>query len=315
MDLSIIVISYNTCDLTLKCLKSIFQETEDINYEVIVFDNASADHSADMISQQFPQVRLIRSNENIGFARANNMAAGQTKGDYMLLLNPDTVILNHAINRLLAFAKTYPDGGIYGGRTIFPDGKLNPTFCFGRMTAWSMFCRAFGLSKVFKKKAIFDPESYGSWAYDSVKRVDIVTGCFFMVKRNLWEKLKGFNSLYFMFGEEVDFCLRAKKLGYRPLFNPDAEIIHYGGASSPFKEERLTKVLCADSTIIREHWPRYGKPWGLAMLVIGVRIKSIVFSLLAKLGSEKFVSQSIVWNKVWKRRSEWWKGWQVVRQP
>jgi N-acetylglucosaminyl-diphospho-decaprenol L-rhamnosyltransferase len=315
MDLSIIIVNYNTRQLTLECLRSVFEQTLDINYEVIVVDNASSDDSAGAIARNFPQVKLIASKENHGFARANNLAAQNTKGDYLLLLNPDTVVLKRAIEKLLSFAIAHPEAGICGSRTVFPDGSVNPKCCFGESTAWSLFCRALGLSRIFKISTLFNPESYGSWAYDTVRQVDIITGCFFMVKRDLWEQLAGFNPVFFMYGEEVDFCLRARKLGYKPLFTPDAEIIHYGETSEPVKEERIYKVLCAQSTVIREHWPEYKRWWGLAMLLTWVRMKSFVFAVLGMVNSEHFNSQAIVWNSLWKRRKEWLKGWEVARQP
>jgi GT2 family glycosyltransferase len=314
MDLSIIIVSYNTRQLTLECLRSVFEQTSNIDFEVIVIDNASSDDSANAIAEHFPQAQLIASKENHGFARANNIAAKNAGGDYLLLLNPDTVILKNAIVKLLEFARMHPEAGIYGGRTIFPDGIVNPTCCFGEITAWSMFCAAFGFSKILKNTALFNSESYGSWAYDTIKHVDIITGCFFMVKRDLWKQLNGFSTLFFMFGEEVDFCMRAKKLGYRPLFTPDAEIIHYGGASEPVKEDRLTKVLCARSTIIREHWPKYKIWWGLAMLLTRVRVNYMALAVLARFNSMKFDSQAKMWNTMWKRRNEWLKGWGTVRR-
>jgi len=315
MDLSIIIVSYNTRQLTLGCLRSIFEQTSDIDYEVIVVDNASSDDSANAIAGHFSQVQLIASKENQGFAQANNLAAQSTKGDYLLLLNPDTVVLNRAIEKLLSFARLHPEAGIYGGRTILPDGSISSKCCFGKMTAWSLFCRTFGFSMIFKKKALFDPESYGSWSYNTIKQVDIITGCFLMVRRDLWEQLGGFNPVFFMYGEEVDFCLRARNLGYRPLFTPDAEIIHYERASEPDKENRLIKILCSQSTIIREHWHGYKRLWGLAMLLTWVRVKSVVFAVLGRVNSAQFNSQAIVWNNLWKRRKEWLKGWEAVRQP
>lgn len=315
MDLSIIIVSYNTRSLTLECLQSLFEQTSHIDFEVIVIDNDSSDGSACAIAERFPQVQLIACKENHGFARANNLAARQARCGHLLLLNPDTVILDRAIEKLLAFAKTHPDAGIYGGRTVFPDGALNSSCCFGKMTVWSLFCRAFGFSRVFKNTALFNPESYGSWACDTIKQVDIITGCFFLVKRDLWEQLNGFNTVFFMFGEEVDFCLRARKLGCKPFFTPDATIVHYGGASEPERVNRLEKVLCSQSTIIREHWPRYKNWWGLAMLLACVRIKSVAFAILTKLNSAKFSSHATVWNKLWERRKEWSKGWCAVRRP
>jgi GT2 family glycosyltransferase len=316
MHLSILIVSYNTRDLTLECLQSVFKETKniDIDYEVIVVDNASDDHTAKAIAQNFPHVRLICSDVNFGFARANNLAARYATGEYLLLLNPDTVILNRAIEKLLEFARAHPDAGIYGGRTIFPDGTLNPTCCFGKMTVWSLFCRAFGLSKVFKKTTFFNPELYGSWKFDSVKQVDIITGCFLMVRHDLWNRLGGFNTVFFMFGEEVDFCLRAAKLGYKPLFTPDAEIVHHGGASETIRFNRFNQVLRSECTIIREHWSGYRVWLGLTMFMVLVKIKSLGYFVLSKFNPRKFSSQADMWNKLWRQRKEWLKGWDTVGQ-
>lgn len=314
MDLSIIIVSYNTCLLTLECLESVFEQTGHINFEAIVIDNDSSDGSAPAIAEHFPQVQLLACKKNHGFACANNLAARHATGEYLLLLNPDTVILNRAIEKLLAFAKAHPEAGIYGGRTIFPDGTINPTCCSGKMTAWSVFCRAFGFSRILKKRALFDPESYGSWAYDTIKQVDIITGCFLMVKHDPWEQLGGFNPVFFMYGEEVDLCLRARKLGYKPLFTPDAVIVHHGGASEPRGVDKLVKVLRSECTIIREHWPMYKRWWGLAMLLTRVRIKSVVLAILARINSPKYSSQTTVWKKLWEQRNEWSKGWSAVRR-
>jgi N-acetylglucosaminyl-diphospho-decaprenol L-rhamnosyltransferase len=312
MDLSIIIVSYNTRQMTLDCLKSVFEQTSRIDFEVTVVDNKSNDGSAHAIAEQFPQVRLLACEDNHGFARANNLGARQARGRYLLLLNPDTVILDCAIERLFAFAEGHPEAGIYGGRTFFSDGTMNPTCCFGRMTAWSAFCRAFGLSMVFKKTSLFDPESYGSWAFDTVKQVDIITGCFLLIRHELWRQLDGFNPTFFMYGEEVDLCLRARKLGYRPLYTPEATIIHHGRASESDSGDRLAKVLCAESTIIREHWPAHRRWWGAAMLLIYVRMKSMVLDILSLLNSPKYGPQASVWKRLWMQRGEWSRGWEPV---
>jgi N-acetylglucosaminyl-diphospho-decaprenol L-rhamnosyltransferase len=312
MDLSIIIVSYNTRLLTLECLKSIFRETTGLDFEVIVFDNSSNDRTSETIAVKFPQVRLIANRENYGFAKANNMASQFACGEYLLMLNPDTVVLDHAIEKLYKFANAFPEAGIYGGRTIFPDGSLNPTCCFGKMTIWSVFCRASGLSYLFKKSMFFNPESYGAWRRDSVKQVDIITGCFFMIKTELWRKLGGFNPLFFMFGEEADLCLRAAETGVRPLFTPDAQIIHYGGKSELIKANRYVKVLCAEVTLIREHWPKFTAHIGIAMLVILVKMKSLILFILTKAGLNVFVAKAKTWEEVWRRRQEWRKGWYLV---
>lgn len=137
--LSIIIVSYNTKKYTLECLRSIYEQTQDVSYEVIVIDNASSDGSAEAIEAKFPNVHLIKSKKNVGFAGANNLAAEEAKGDYLLLLNPDTVILDGAIQKLYNFALVNPDNLIYGGRTLFEDRSLNPTSCWKKKTLWSFF--------------------------------------------------------------------------------------------------------------------------------------------------------------------------------
>jgi len=169
MDVSILVISYNTCDLTLACLESVFKETRQVTFEVILLDNASADGSADAVAERCPQVRLMRSGQNLGFAKGNNVAAREAQGEYLLLLNSDTVVLDGAIDKVVSFARSRPDTGIVGGRTYFGDGSLNPTSCHGRPTPWSLLCMGLGLSSVFRGSRLFDPESIGGWRRDSVR--------------------------------------------------------------------------------------------------------------------------------------------------
>lgn len=189
--LSIIIISYNTKEYTLECLRSVYEQTQGIAYEVLVVDNASADGSAEAIDQQYPAVTLIRSQENLGFARANNVAAEQARGEYLLLLNPDTVILDGALQKLHQFAVEHPSNLMYGGRTLYSDLSLNPTSCWRKPTLWSLFCYATGLVSIFRRNAFLDPESYGAWPRDSVRAVDIVTGCFLLIKKSFWDQLQG----------------------------------------------------------------------------------------------------------------------------
>ena len=236
--LTVIVVSYNTQQMTLDCLKSIYAQTKKIKFNVIVVDNNSRDDSAKLIAKEFPHVQLISLSENIGFSKANNLAATNIKNKYILLLNPDTVVLNNAIEKLVDFAEQHPNSGIWGGKTLNADYSLNPTSCWGKMSVWSLLCRALFLSSLFPKSELFNPESYGNWQRNTVREIDIVTGCFLLIKSNLWHQLKGFDNDFFMYGEEADLCLRAKKLGYQPLFTPEAEIVHYDGASEKIKEDR-----------------------------------------------------------------------------
>ena len=156
---SILIISYNTKAMTLACLASIAAETK-VAHEVIVLDNASPDGSAAAIAAAHPGIRLIASAVNHGFARGNNLAAAEARGRYLLLLNPDTLVLDGAIDRLAGFAGRTPEAGIWGGRTVFPDGSLNPMSVFGDQTLWSVFCRTSGLALAFTKQPRLQPRGH-----------------------------------------------------------------------------------------------------------------------------------------------------------
>ena len=145
-ELSIIVVNWNTREITLECLRSLYRETRDTDFEVLLVDNGSADGSADAIAAEFPQVRLLREAVNHGFAKANNIAAELARGRYLLLLNSDTVVLDLAIDKLMHFARATPQAGIWGGRTLFGDRRLNPSSAWGKVTPWSTLCFALGLT-------------------------------------------------------------------------------------------------------------------------------------------------------------------------
>lgn len=265
-DVSIVVVSYRTRELTLAALRSVFAETTPGTFELLVVDNASDDGSADAIEAEFgDRLTLIRSTENLGFAAANNLAAERARGRLLLLLNPDTVVLDRAIDRLVAFAGERPEARIWGGRTLFPDGSLNPASCWQRITPWSTVCMATGLRALFRGSEWLNPEAMGSWPRDSVREVDIVVGCFLLIGLEDWRALGGFDLRYWMYGEEADLCLRARALGARPAITPDATIVHLVGASSPDDVRKKTLVTKARVTLVRTHWPAWQRPFGLAM--------------------------------------------------
>ena len=192
-NLTVIIVSYNTRDLTLAALHTLYTTTKATVFRTVVFDNASTDSSAEAVAAAFPQVELIRSAENLGFARANNVVAEASCSDWLLLLNPDTECHAGAVDNLMAFARANPQAGIYGGRTVFPDGRLNIASCWNCITLWSVFCIATGLTAAFPRTALFDPEAMGGWQRDTVREVDIVVGCFLLIRRDLWTRLGGFD--------------------------------------------------------------------------------------------------------------------------
>jgi GT2 family glycosyltransferase len=311
LDVSIIIISYNTREMTLACIESIFDETRRHAFEIIVLDNNSQDGSVDAIRSRFPQVRLIATSDNLGFAGGNNAAAAEARGARLLLLNPDTVVLDGAIDTLLDYADCTPDARVWGGRAIFPDGSINAS-CSNDMTLWSSTCRALGLTWLFPGSKFFNPESIHMWDDLSKDRsVDIVVGCFLMIDKLLWVRLGGFNPIFFMYGDEVDLCLRARKLGASPRITPKATIIHYGGGSEPSSEDKLVKVLKGRATVMREHWLPAAAVLGRWILLVTAALRALGCKVLSPperkgAGRDR---QSGVWPGVFRRRNEWCAGW------
>ncbi|SPJ23491.1 glycosyltransferase family 2 protein [Palleronia abyssalis] len=302
-DLTVIIISYNTRALTLKCLSTLFETTRETTFRTVVFDNASDDGSAEAIAQAFPRVELIRSERNVGFAKANNLVAEKARTEWLLLLNPDTECHEGAVDRLLAFSRARPDAGITGGRTVFPDGALNPASCWMRITPWSAFCKATGLSAMFPDSALFNPEGLGGWRRDTVREVDIVVGCFLMIRKSLWDRLEGFDPRYFMYGEESDLCLRARKLGFRPMITPEAQIMHLVGASSKTVARKYVHSAKARATLTADHWPRWQVPFGRAMLVLWVGSRVLATRVAGRDAAAR------MWTEVWEARRDWIRGY------
>ncbi|MDI3338681.1 glycosyltransferase family 2 protein [Defluviimonas aestuarii] len=308
-DLTVIVVSYNTRALTLAALRTLAAQTKDTPFTVVVFDNASSDGSADAIAAEFPGVELIRSDENVGFARANNIVAATAETEWLLLLNPDTEVHDRAIDKLMSFARAHPDAGIYGGRTVFPDGSLNIASCWMQMTPWSVFCMAFGLTALAPGSEFFNPEAMGGWQRDTVREVDIVVGCLFLIRRELWNRLGGFDLRYFMYGEESDLCLRAARIGFRPMITPEAEIMHIVGAASKTLGSKLVLLAKARSTLIRDHWAPAWVPFGIAMMWSWAAIRAAAFGGLALTGSKKAKAKAAAWSETWRARHDWLKGY------
>jgi N-acetylglucosaminyl-diphospho-decaprenol L-rhamnosyltransferase len=304
MDVSIIIISFNTRELTLACLRSIFDQTRGIHFEIIVLDNASEDGSAKAVQNAYPNAKLIALERNVGFAKGNNLAVAEARGEFLLLLNPDTEILDGAVQKVVAFARSLAAPSIVGGRTFFADGSLSYNSCHGRPTPWSAFCMGFGLSAVFRRSRLFDPESLGPWQRDTVREVDAITGCFMLINRILWEQFGGFDESFFMYGEDTDLCIRARKAGSRCVICPEARLIHYGGKSERLRADKMVKLFGAKAQLIEKHW-RTGTVWfGLAMLKLWALTRMVACGAAATRVKSARISYG-QWKDVWARRAEY----------
>ncbi|GIP35110.1 glycosyltransferase family 2 protein [Paenibacillus sp. J2TS4] len=239
MDLSIIILNYNTCELTLNALESVYGSNTGFKYEVILIDNASSDSSVERIRGKFPQVRMIENKKNVGFSRANNQGMRIATGKYILLLNSDTIVQPDTFDIMLQFMEEHLEIGASGCKIILPDGSLDKACRRGFPTPSASFYYAFGISKLFPRVPRFNQYQLGYLNPDEEYPVDCLVGAFMLVRRQAIEEVGMLDEEFFMYGEDVDWCYRIKQAGWQNYYYPKTHIIHYKGASSRKKPWKI----------------------------------------------------------------------------
>lgn len=241
-DISIIIVSYNTREMLRDCLASVLNETHEAKIEIFVVDNGSTDGSRQMIGQCFPQVVLIANVENRGFAAANNQAIARAAGRYFLLLNPDTVILDKAIDRTLQYADQHDNIGALGPKVLWPSGEHQST-AFRFPSLGNLLIDSSYLPWAFPKVKLFSRSRYASLDWDLEHDVNVIAGCFLMVRRDVVQEVGELDEDFFMYGEEAEWCYRIHKAGWRVVYYPGAKIIHiFGGSSKGVKESAKAQL-------------------------------------------------------------------------
>jgi GT2 family glycosyltransferase len=235
--ISVVIVSYKVRDILRQCLRALFDQSEGLEIEVFVVDNASGDGSAEMVAAEFPQVRLLANDSNRGFAAANNQAFALARGDFVLLLNPDAFVRPGALVGVRAFMERTPECGLCGGRLLDSKGCLMPS-ARRFPGALSRLLTLSGLSSRYRNSAVFNRHDFGGFAHDRVLEVDWVPGTFTLIRKPLLDQLEGFDERFFIYYEETDLCLRAKALGWKIYFIPDVEVEHIGGASSKARDDQ-----------------------------------------------------------------------------
>jgi GT2 family glycosyltransferase len=230
-DISIVIVSWNTVDYTLECLRSIIPHTHEHTLEVIVVDNASTDGSADAVHAKFPDVCLIRNEKNLGFAKANNLGIRRSSGRYICLINSDVVVSERCLDRMCEFMDRQTSIGILGPKVLNGDSSLQLS-CREFPSLWNSFCRALALDSIFPHLRWFSGSLMRSWTHDQVQPVDVLSGCFWMVRRSALDEVGLLDEEFFMYSEDVDYCKRCWRDGWEIVYFPDVAIVHYGGASS-----------------------------------------------------------------------------------
>lgn len=301
---AVVIVTYNTRDETTTSIASLL-ETTMTPLEVIVVDNGSVDGSAPHLRATFPDITVIDAGANLGFAAGVNLGVSHARAPWVLLLNPDTVVLDGAVDELLAFAETHPDHRLYGGRTLRPDGTTDPSSCWGAMTLWSLACFASGLSTAFKRNRLFDPESLGAWERDTVREVPIITGCLLFIRRSDWDLLGGMDETYFLYGEDADFSSRAIAAGMRPVVVPQATIVHAVGGSTSSSGRKMSMVMAGKATVLQRRWRPAAAAVGVLLLQLGAGLRALPPRLRGRHDS--------TWQIVWSQRRAWRTGYPDAR--
>lgn len=246
MELSIIIVNWNSRDFLASCLESVRKFTHGIDYEIIVIDSGSFDGAGEMLQSRFPDVVFIQSDRNVGFARANNMAFRHARGEYVLFLNPDTELTSAAVNIALAHARAHPDAGAVGCRLLNGDGSLQTSCIQAFPTIVGQFLSSEVLMKLFPRSTLWGMSALFQAGNDFCE-VEVISGACLMVRHTAFESVGGFSEDYFMYTEDVDLCYKLRCAGYRNHYLPAATVKHFGGGSSESAPSNFSVVMMRDS--------------------------------------------------------------------
>ncbi len=298
MDLSIIIPSYNTKDLITSCVKSIIKHTSGLKYEIIVVDNASTDKSVEVLKKQ-KKVNLIENNKNLGFAGANNIGYKESKGEYILFLNSDTLLRNNLLKEMIDWMKKNPDVGAASCTLKNSDGSLQATGGYfptlTRVIAWMFFLDDIPGVNMFIKS--FHPMGNKSPIknisfYKKEREIDWLTGAFMLTRKNILDKLKGpWDESYFMYTEDVDICYRIKRSGHKIMYLPRWDITHLGGASGT-KESTILSEFRGVKRFYNKFYPKWQYPILRFLLKTGSLGRIIIFGILEGLNSAKIYAKA-----------------------
>lgn len=233
MKLSVIIVSWNTAELTLQSVASVYKQTPGFDFEIFVVDNHSSDDSVARLKKEYPQVRIIPNNDNLGFAKANNQALALASGDYLMFLNSDVIVLDGAIGKLVNYLDTHPDVMMVGPRLLNCDGTFQHACRRNLPNPLNSFMHLFGLGKLSAYKRMNDSP-------DITGETEALSGAAMMFRRRVWVDIGGLDEMFFMYGEDLDFCKRILDKGWKIVYVGEAKITHLGGSST---KKRKTKSI------------------------------------------------------------------------
>jgi N-acetylglucosaminyl-diphospho-decaprenol L-rhamnosyltransferase len=310
---SVITVTYHNATVITQCLDAIAKSAASTPVEVIIVDNASGDNTVELARAAAPEATIIQRPGNGGFSVGCAGGAAAAHGRWLLFLNPDTQIAPDAIDKLLACAAGHPGASIFGGRFVPEGDNEDPSSWWGKPTVWSTFCFASGLSTIFAGNRVFDPEAPRPWqpAGGEVRTVPVICGAFMLVRRELWDRLDGFDPVFFMYGEDADFCLRAARLGERAMVSAEA-VCHHAGGKSSTSSGKLILLFTGKSTLIRRHFRPGLRGVGIGLLLTGVLLRASVskwFGVVSPSRGKRPTASGEDWQALWDARARWRGGW------
>jgi GT2 family glycosyltransferase len=297
MDISIVIVAWNAKHYLELCLESLLTAPTRRSMETIVVDNASSDGTSEMIANRFPWVKLIKSQENLGFSRGNNLGIRQAQGRYIALVNPDVIVLPGCLDALADFLDQNPKVGNVGPRVFNPDMTQQST-CRRFPTLWNNLCSATGLATKFTNWRIFGGEHMFYFPHDRTLAVDVLVGCFSFIRREAFDDVGLLDENLFMYGDDVDWCRRARKAGWQMAFYPDARAIHdRGKITAPYP----VRFALAQQRSVLYYWSKYHGFFGrlgIRSILFFHHLARYSFAILAGLGNPERREQSDVRKKV-----------------
>jgi GT2 family glycosyltransferase len=277
---SIVIVNWNTRDILRNCLDSVANQTT-LPHEIIVVDNASIDGSVEMVQQAFPDVRLIANADNRGFAAANNQGLEIASGDKLLLLNPDTIILDGAIDVMCAWLDAHKYVGCVGCQ-VFEDRDTIQRTSFADPGPLNLALIEFGLYRMAPRHSLLGRPEYGDWDRDNERDVDVVSGMFMLVPRPVFEAVGFLDEAFFVYSEEADWCRRIRDAGWRCVFAPEARILHIEGGSkstAQIKSRMYVQKQKSKMIYVRKHYGWFGALCARTVFVGSAVLRGSAFGL------------------------------------
>ncbi len=254
MQISVIILNYNVRFFLEQCVLSVQKALQNIDGEIIVVDNNSPDDSCAMMKQRFPNVKLIENKDNTGFPKGNNIGVAEAKGEYLCILNPDTVVAEDTFEKLLDFARTKTDLGIVGCKLIDGTGHFLPESKRSIPTPFVAITKMAGLYKMFPKVSAFGKYYASHLSENETGKVDVLVGAFMLMRREFYNALNGFDEAFFMYGEDIDLCYRALQLRKSNYYFSETTVIHYKGESTVKDIKYLKSFKSAMELFYQKHF-------------------------------------------------------------